>query len=275
MRRSRLPRRELLDSLRPLSLRLWRTDCARSTDRPSAESCEGEPQRYVHRHQLAGAIEKRWAPSEADRAARKRTCAREGCEVVFTPTPDQLRRGVGRYHSAECAYIARRLHPVPEERECARPGCTDRFVPDAHKAAHGRGRYCSRPCRDADRWRFSRARVPITCAHCGQEKIVKSPYYIGRQRFCSLRCWGLYRWRPGGGRETLAKVIEGCSGDIRRNLKLRLAPKPGRPPTHNDEVREWVRNLRDAGRSWSDIENITGVPKDTARHMAGARQKRS
>jgi hypothetical protein len=247
------------------------TVLARQTDR-RLNLVKDEPQRYVHRHQLAGAVEKRWAPSEADRAARQRTCAREGCETVFMPTPDQLRRGVGNYCSHSCA---RRLHPVPDERECARPGCSERFVPDASKAAHGRGLYCSRPCRDADRWRFSRARVPITCANCGEEKIVTSPYYVGRQRFCSRRCWGLYRWRPGGGLETLAKAIEGCSGDIRRKLKLRLAPKPGRRRTHNDEVREWVRNLRDAGRSWSDIENITGVPKDTARHMAGARQKRS
>jgi hypothetical protein len=194
---------------------------------------------------------------------------------VFTPTPGQLRRGIGRYHSAECANLAKRLHPVPQERECARPGCSQRFVPDAHKAAHGRGRYCTRRCRDADRWRFSRARVPITCAHCREEKIVKSPYYIGRQQFCSRRCWGLYRWRPGGGLETLAKVIEGCRGDIRRKLKLRLAPKPGAPSKYHPDTPTLVRKLRDEGLSWSEIQEETGVPKDTARHMAGARQKRS
>jgi len=231
-----------------------RTNLPRQTDR-RLNLVNGEPQRYVHRHQLAEAIETRWAQSAPDRAARQRTCAREGCDVIFTPTPGQLRRGVGRYHSAKCAYTARRLHPVPHERECTRPGCAERFVPDAHKATHGRGRYCSRPC--------------------GHEHIVKSPYYIGRQRFCSRRCWGLYRWRPGGGLATLAKAIEGCSGDIRRKLKLRLAPKPGRRSRYHAGTRDLVRKLRDEGRSWSEIEDETGVPKDTARHMAGARQKRS
>jgi len=168
-----------------------------------------EPQRYVHRHQLAGALEKRWEPSAADRGARQRTCARDGCEVVFTPTPAQIRRGVGSYCSHSCA---KRIHPVPKERECARPACSVRFVPDAHKAAHGRGRYCSRQCRDADRWRFGRARVPITCLQCGRQHIVKSPYYIGRQRFCGSTCWA--RWRKVHAIKTL-RVLR---GDVRKRL---------------------------------------------------------
>jgi hypothetical protein len=275
MRGRGMRRRELLDSLRPLSLRLRRTDCARSTDRPSAESREGRA--AAVRPPASARRRDREAVGTVRGGSRRcqRTCAREGCDVVFTPTPGQLRRGIGRYHSAECANLAKRLHPVPQERECARPGCSQRFVPDAHKAAHGRGRYCTRRCRDADRWRFSRARVPITCAHCREEKIVKSPYYIGRQQFCSRRCWGLYRWRPGGGLETLAKVIEGCRGDIRRKLKLRLAPKPGAPSKYHPDTPTLVRKLRDEGLSWSEIQEETGVPKDTARHMAGARQKRS
>ena len=250
-----------------------KTKLARQTDR-RLSLINGEPQRYVHRHQLAQAIETRWAPSAPDRAARQRRCARKGCEAVFMPTPGQLRRGVGRYCSKACADIGKRLHPAPEDRECARPGCTERFVPDARKAAHGRGRYCSRPCRDADRWRFRGARVPIICAHCGQEHIVKSPYYIGRQRFCSRRCWGLHRWRPGAGLATVGKAIEGCRGDIRRKLKLRLAPKPGRRPVYSEEKRDEVRKLRRDGHSWTQIEYMTGVNRESARDIVG-RQKRS
>src|SRR5438128_1749886 len=158
------------------------TTPARQSDR-RLNLVNGEPQRFVDGHQLRDALEIRWKPSAAERAARVRICAWEGCETIFTPTPGQIKRGVGRYCSRDCANASLRRHPVPDERECARPRCSVRFVPDAHKAAHGRGRYCSRACRDADRWRFRRAPTPITCAHCEEQKIVKSPYYVGRQRF--------------------------------------------------------------------------------------------
>jgi hypothetical protein len=173
-----------------------KTQPARQTD-SRLGNVKGEPQRFVRGHQLRGALEKRWTSTSRDRAARQRVCGRAGCKVEFCPTSGQLRRGVGLYCSVECAGIAKRRHPVPEIRVCARPGCATTFRPAADKAANGGGRYCSPDCVRRDRWRFSRARTQITCAHCGATKIVKSPYYVGRQRFCSRRCWGRSRWKTG------------------------------------------------------------------------------
>jgi hypothetical protein len=190
----------------------------------------------------------------------ERTCARDGCSVRFTPTPNQLQRGAGRYCTKACADVAKRLHPLPAERECARPGCSVLFVPDAHKAAHGRGLYCSRPCRDADRWRFRTARVQITCEQCGRGHWVKSPYYR-QQRFCSSTCWASWRkvWAiktlkllPGSVRQKLAGV-RGHEGAEHGIDGFHHGHEGGAPPKSSGSEQQRMYEMLQTGRSYREI----------------------
>jgi hypothetical protein len=108
--------------------------------------------------------------------------------------PNYAAEGAG---TARASAIGRRSrsNPDPGERVCARPGCEQTFRRPPAIVAVGKGRYCSRECADYEKWRARGSRVPLTCEQCGCEYIVKSPYYRGRQRFCSKECWGTFRAR--------------------------------------------------------------------------------
>jgi excisionase family DNA binding protein len=80
------------------------------------------------------------------------------------------------------------------------------------------------------------------------------------------------------GRRTLAKRTDRIAPTAIRNAKNRLnglKDDAHRPSKYHPDTRDLVRQLREAGSSWGEIEAQTGVPRDTARYMAGARQSRS
>ncbi len=165
------------DPLWRMSLRLWMLDNAGAPERQKAGLVKGEPQRYIDGHILRPALKLRWASSERERAARERECERDGCAARFLPTPDQLRRGGGRFCSLACYHIALRKYPVAEPRLCAREGCDVVFLP--HASATGRadkGRYCSRQCADRAKLTKVGRKVAFACAHCGRLKFVRRWY---------------------------------------------------------------------------------------------------
>jgi hypothetical protein len=178
------------------------------------------------------------------------TCAREGCEKVFSPTGARAARAYALYCSPECHGLAKALYPYVGERTCERTGCENTFTPTRWKAALGMGRFCSPACHSARNGELD-ARV---CARtgCGQTFIFRPSE--GERRYCTPSCWGYDRWRTGRG---LRKLAERFGPKKRRVLKLRWAPKPGRP--RNDERPEYQEAL---DRIREEYERTHAVERD-------------
>jgi len=213
------------------------TTRARQSDR-RLNLVNGEPQRYVNGHQLRQAVETRWEASAADRAAeraeRESVCAREGCGNMFTPTPSQLARGVGRYCSPECA---RRRYPEPGFRVCAREGCDHEFRPYPSTAAQGRGLYCSRRCADLGKLGRVGKKAELVCAQCDRARHVRRWYLERGQRFCSSQCW--WEWRLRHAFDTL-----NMGGRARRKLAGAFGKLGGRPRGYTELQQRGVLALR-------------------------------
>jgi NUMOD3 motif len=225
------------------------------------------------------------ATLEEDLAAL--TCQYDGCSnVAIGPTHRcGEHRFVGRTHSAETrqkmsdsmsgehhhrAWLGRRHSD--ETRKKMSQTAMGRIVP--LKA----------------RWKIAAALTIYpaeqrSCEWCGEPLGLMwgSRIQKGEGRFCCTAHHKRWEWdeerkrqRAGQPLRHFRKLIEnGWSGKGRRNWKLKWSPKPGRLSKYPAQTRNLVWKLRNEGRSWSEIEDETGVPKDTARHMAGARQKRS
>jgi hypothetical protein len=142
-----------------------------------------------------------------------KTCAREGCDVQFTPLPWKLVRGEGRYCSRECSRsVYSAGSQVENERrrngkhmEC--PVCGRSRYRSA-SLLHGKryrlsngeykmapGRYCSSECFHLAS-RKGPAPQPRDCLACSRTFTPRFPAFAGA-KFCSRECWGRYRWRHG------------------------------------------------------------------------------
>jgi transposase len=200
---------------------------------------------------------------------KPRECAH--CGDAFTPKyPSAAIGDLGRYCSAACRVEGLRKHPRADERVCARPGCETTFRPAAAALLRGggRGTYCSQECR--------RTGQTIACAHCGKELYLPASH-VARARFCSRRCWGLYRWQHTEALETLARgmhrsgLLRGHQaqrvlGAIEGRLGARLAGRAGgklpveETPTGAEKAKKAL-NLHANGNSLRSIARITGLTK--------------
>jgi hypothetical protein len=147
---------------------------------------------------------------------------------------------------------------------CGRPdhvmSTTMKEQPRARRIAWLRAYYDSDRSAD-ERARRSTARREFAATPAGRAMFAR----VGKISAARAR----ESWQTGTG--MARAVIELRSGTARRAWKLRWTKSPGRPTKYHPETTELVRGLRAAGRSWNEIEAETGVPRDTARRMAGAR----
>jgi len=205
-------------------------------------------------------------------APEPRPC--QTCGTVFTPAHPSadVRQNQGRYCSWARRIEGMRKYQPAEERPCARCGKT--FRPRAADAIRGRGIYCSKTCRKGGEL--------VTCAHCGKEAYRHPSRLRIRQdgratrresRFCSPRCWGLYRWKH---KEALRGLVDGMVRDeLLRGRRKQVwfgrwgaskAPGPGAAPRgrargYTEGQRGWVLGLRENGFSIRAIARTTGLSK--------------
>ncbi len=228
-----------------------------------------------------------FVPAALEKDLAALTCCYEGCErIAIGPTHRcGEHRWMGRRHSPETrekmsaamsgehhhrAWLGRRH--TPETRRKMSQTAMGRIVP--LKA----------------RWKIAAALTIYPaedrhCEWCGEPLglICGSRIKKGEGRFCCPTHHKRWEWEEDRKRHRarqplkyFAKLLEnGWSGKARRNWKLKCSSKPGRHLKHKAQTRDLVKKLRNEGRSWSEIQEETGVPKDTARHIAGARQNRS
>ena len=100
-----------------------------------------------------------------------RRCQRKGCREYLLIWPSEVRRGLGRYCSAQCVYRANRKRVKSTCRKCGKEF--------EHYPAKRRVN-CSRRCNGT-----ARDRVTIQCAICGVD-VVDTPRR--NRKFCSLNC---------------------------------------------------------------------------------------
>lgn len=74
--------------------------------------------------------------------------------------------------------------------------------------------------------------------------------------YFSFKCWGRHRWQTG---RVSAELIAPFGGAARRRLKLRWAPKPGRPRSYTDLQAKAVHALRDEGLGYGTISKKTNL----------------
>jgi DNA-binding XRE family transcriptional regulator len=161
---------------------------------------------------------------------------------------------------------------IPEEKVCKKCGrmFTRSDVPRQSLAHWIAREHCSFEC----------AHGPaVQQRHCRRCGTLFRPYDNSPTRlFCTRRCAQKNRVAEvvRDGRRLVADAfIDYMPGKARRIVKLKLTKSPGAPPKYHPDTRALVCELRTAGRSWNEIAAETGVPRDTAREMAGARQRRS
>jgi DNA-binding XRE family transcriptional regulator len=181
-------------------------------------------------------------------------------------------RRAGHGKAIQQAHQARRRRlGIPETKECRKCGrtFTRSDVPNQNLSHWLAREHCSFECAHGP---------PVEerpCRYCGE--MYRPDDNAPTRLFCSRRCAQTNRVHElvRDGRRLVADAfIEHMPGKARRIIKLRLAPKPGRPLKYHPRTAELVRRMRDEGRSWNEIAAEVGVPRDTAREMAGARQRR-
>jgi hypothetical protein len=170
----------------------------------------------------------------------------------------------------------RRRRGIPEEKTCKKCGrmFTRSEVP-RQRLEHWLAReHCSHACAHGP------AVEERTCIHCG--KMFKPDDNRPTHLACTRECAQRARRDRGDIPARFVRQIGGTlkftdelPGDAARKIKLKGTKSPGIGSKYHPETREHVRRLRDAGRSWNEIAAEVGVPRDTAREMAGARQRRS
>jgi Helix-turn-helix domain len=181
--------------------------------------------------------------------------------------------GVTRAHRAR-----RRQLEIPEEKTCKRCGSvfTRSEVRNTNLAHWLAREHCTFECAHGPKpeERF--------CEYWACWKLYTPKDNDPDDRFCSRECGQRARRDRGDIHAAFMRAINGTPrfideqpGDVRRKLRLKSVKSPGAPHKYHPETRELVRKLRNEGRSWNEIERETGVPRDTAREMAGARQRRS
>jgi hypothetical protein len=122
---------------------------------------------------------------------------------------------------------APRIYPVAEERTCANDGCKVRFTPKAYQLARGDGRYCSYRCRNQATLRGRRVRGEwVTCPECGRVRWYAACEIARGNRFCSLSCWGQYRFKHG--LYSPRFVQPSWSGPVRQTFLGRAAGRFGK-----------------------------------------------
>jgi hypothetical protein len=192
---------------------------------------------------------------------RKRTCAREGCEVEFVPRKSQPARYCSRRCAAHATQALRRTgHHVP----CPICGTLTYYAPS--RIANG-ARYCSPACYHVD-CRKGPAPEPRLCPGCYEEFTPRFPAFTDRQ-FCSLECWGRYRRdeRP----ETLVPLFRTFSPKLRQTSIGRLLGKKagrrgGRPPVQlSDAQLDQVRRLAKTGWGRRAIASHLAVSEQAVR----------
>jgi hypothetical protein len=178
------------------------------------------------------------------RAARRkhpkpeaRTCAREGCEEVLTPTGYQVARGWGRFCSRPCARAAGRV-AEPTPRECRYRHCNRIFTPWPSEAARpGHGQFCCHEHRQLHFWRDEPERVAGIIRSLEGRGLLKAR---GRKRVFG---------RLGG--------KKGASHGIEAGRA-----KGGRPPKSTPEQQQAMLLLDREGLSTRDIaEHVFGDPR--------------
>lgn len=119
----------------------------------------------------------------------------------------------------------------------------------------------------------------LRCAKCGTTRMT----YDEDARFCSQRCWGLWRWQHGEAIDALIECGVGSrwwKGPTRQRLLGRWAGQEagktagrqgGRMRGYTDEQRDRCRAMRQAGKSWATIATTTGLSTDQVRRAVGAR----
>jgi DNA-binding CsgD family transcriptional regulator len=196
----------------------------------------------------------------------------QSCGTVFTPRfpSAAVRENQGRYCSWDCRIEGTRKYPPAAERACTRCGKT--FRPSAWQVLHrpGAGTYCSAACRKGGQL--------VACAHCGKEKY-QHPSRLSRRsnpaRFCSLECWGLYRWKHA---EALEQLVAGMLRDqlLRGRRKqvwlgrwrgAEAGHKGGRPRGYTDDQQRRASGLRKNGMSIRAIARITGLSKRQVEYL--------
>jgi hypothetical protein len=129
-------------------------------------------------------------------APEPRVCARDGCDVVFTPTATQVLKGFGKFCSRECDHEAHRIHAKPVELVCALDGCDVVFTPSGYQLAQGWGLYHSRLCARRGVKRGRRKGRLVECIHC-QKQVWRYECEVRELNFCSYEHWGKYRFHHG------------------------------------------------------------------------------
>lgn len=111
----------------------------------------------------------------------KRLC--DYCHEPYDACEANLKRGMGRFCSMQCAHYARG-HKPPITRKC--PQCGAKYSIAQSRWDEGKGRYCSKKCYGlASR----EQKMPRPCDHCGTEVMVL-PYKRRRKAFyCSRECF--------------------------------------------------------------------------------------
>ncbi len=195
------------------------------------------------RYHVAGkkarsAIEARGVPIRTAGQRRRypdpeeRTCAGDGCDVRFTPTPSKAAQGEGRYCSKACSArvasaISNELRKNGEFVTC--PGCGGSRYLSASRLERG-SRYCSSECYHLA-CRKGPSPAPRQCLSCSKTFTPRFPAFDATY-FCSRTCWALYRRsdRP----ETLVPLMRTFAPRIRQKALGRLLGAPagrlgGRP----------------------------------------------
>jgi hypothetical protein len=117
---------------------------------------------------------------------KARKCAREGCDVVFTPPRWLIARGGGKFHSRACANAAMTIYSPAEPRACKR--CGTIFTPPRNQASGDRGHYCTRDCANKHHAVHPEPE-PRPCAQCGNE-FTPTAGNVAKSwgRYCSRAC---------------------------------------------------------------------------------------